>query len=585
MARDLPKSLSNRVARAFPLETLCEELVCLVVAHVEDLTDLCNMSLVSRRLYLLTVPILYRHVTLHAFRKSDVELLKQLSHPRTRMPQYIRTLHFPEQQIDLIKNHVEHYKRMLTSLLKVKNLRVFKWEAHEDIPSEILDTIATRFPCASIELHCFYGVYGGMTPVSTRPYSIFAHATRSQVTRFEFTTTDMSPFYRNFKEDVTNMIKNDKCLIYFKIKSSNPATFVYPEYLGSFRGHDLPQLTHFILDIPGEAIFTHNELSLWGTKGGWDRLNVLELKSMELFRAITNRAQNLSELKLSVNDYADSENNAALNVKEAVETKASFPTLVKFRFQDLTPLLPQSRHAVPLELLEQMPNLTSLNISTEDLPFDTEMCVDAPSLEEVKEIRRLCPKLEEFGIDMNQLGPFATWPRSILDELARFQQPIHLKLYLHQMETKRARLMKGKLDYYAISCHIRRERQRLGLPIISPFRVTYKIADELGRFDNEFNDPACWAINYETCLGAFTMTWSYGHSIQREMRDWHNHIRGRIIMTRRRVTKTRLGNWGTLKAKRVAEKLGWVSDDDAKDELTDPAVLADFPTLYDAWTQ
>jgi hypothetical protein len=152
----------------------------------------------------------------------------------------------------------------------------------------------------------------------------------------------MSPFYQNFKEDVTNMIKNNKCLIYFKITSSLPADVAYPEYLGSFRGHDLPQLTHFILDIPGEAIFTHNELSLWGTKGVWDRLSVLELKSMELFRAIIDRAQNLSELKLSVNDYADSEDNAALNLGGAVETKASFPMLVKFRFQDLKPLLPQS---------------------------------------------------------------------------------------------------------------------------------------------------------------------------------------------------------------------------------------------------
>ncbi|EAT89910.1 hypothetical protein HBH56_021350 [Parastagonospora nodorum] len=71
---------------------------------------------------------------------------------------------------------------------------------------------------------------------------------------------------------------------------------------------------------------------------------------------------------------------------------------------------------------------------------------------------------------------------------------------------KRARVVKEKLDYYAISCHIHRERQRLEFPILSPFRVIYNTTDDWSRFDNEFNNPTLWAVNYGTCLCAFTMT-------------------------------------------------------------------------------
>lgn len=418
MARDLLVGLSNRGSRIFPLETLCEEFVCLVLAHVDDLTDLCNMSLVSRRLYLLTVAILYRHVVLEEYALSHEDLLERLGHPRSRIPKHIRTIDVPVQKF-LDENYPQKCKHIQTTLLGVKNLKTLKWGASIPIPLEILDLIAARLPTANVALRIYCGNLSELH--SATPYTIFAHPASSQITRFEYTANSADSFYGNFKRDVTNMIKNSQCLVHFKITSYYRPTITYPEYIGRFRGDELPHLKQFILKTPETAFFTNDELDLWGAKCGWERLSTLELHYVELFWAFIGRTPNLTQLKLGAPDFEVVQD---IEVRLDTITVDLFPQLLDFSLTNSAPMLLQGRHAVPLKLLKRMSQLESLSLLS--LPMDnaviSEFCPDVPNFRELREIRKCCPRLENLSIAMNRGGPYARWPRPFLLEVESIEK-------------------------------------------------------------------------------------------------------------------------------------------------------------------
>jgi hypothetical protein len=140
------RKLTRRAkSRKFPINGLLDELLYMILERL-DKQDLFNLGLVSRGIYVRVARVLYKDIELNLRRATPQQLLQRLSHPRTRLPQYIRILGiFRPDCAD-----AEQLGMICTLLTGMRNLRVLKW-SDIDIPRNILDVVTTRFPNAGTQ--------------------------------------------------------------------------------------------------------------------------------------------------------------------------------------------------------------------------------------------------------------------------------------------------------------------------------------------------------------------------------------------------------------------------------------------------
>ena len=76
------------------LNTLIFDVLRLVITEVsyESVKELAGLCLISRRLYLCTVPYLYRYITFDMTRASHLRLLQRLLKPGSRLAEKIHWL-------------------------------------------------------------------------------------------------------------------------------------------------------------------------------------------------------------------------------------------------------------------------------------------------------------------------------------------------------------------------------------------------------------------------------------------------------------------------------------------------------------
>jgi hypothetical protein len=143
-ARELTRRAKSR---KFPINGLLDELLYMILERL-DKQDLLNLGLASRGIYLRVASVLYKDIELNFRRATHQQLLQRLSHPRTRLPEYIRILGiFRPDYTD-----AERFGMIRTLLTGMRNLRVLKW-SDIDIPRNILDVVTTRFPNAVIKIY------------------------------------------------------------------------------------------------------------------------------------------------------------------------------------------------------------------------------------------------------------------------------------------------------------------------------------------------------------------------------------------------------------------------------------------------
>jgi hypothetical protein len=98
-----------------------------------------------------------------------------------------------------------------------------------------------------------------------------------------------------------------------------------------------------------------------------------------------------------------------------------------------------------------------------------------PLAQEIPEIRHLCPNLEQFRVDITLRGRRAAWPYDVLKELATFEKPMVLTLYLHnRSQSTRANMSMLFNAYFRISKFFLNERQRQNIPWQTPFVVNFR---------------------------------------------------------------------------------------------------------------
>jgi hypothetical protein len=576
-ARELTRRAKSR---KFPINGLLDELLYMILERL-DKQDLLNLGLVPRGIYLRVASVLYKDIELNLRQATHQQLLQRLSHPRTRLPEYIRLLGiFRPDYTD-----PEQFGMIRTLLTGMRNLRVLKW-SDIDIPCNTLDVVTTRFPNAVIKIYTQDGKL--TTPQrwdNARPeaYPLFAHPASLRITRFEFAPTSRYELHPHFKLDVVKTLKRSKHLVTFKLHIWENMFFNFPEYAEQFRTGELPKLENFTLRVQHRLFFTARELVLWGDRGGWENLTTLVLCFTNLFEVFVGRALNLEELYLTLSERGDLHK---LKLEhETTVIKRPFTKLHHFTFA--TPEIFERRYEdeLPLDILKWMPNVKSLNLFHQ-----------APGLlrlrQEIREINRLIPDLEKLSLGVFSPATFPPFrphnPFDIgaLEALACLANLLTLDFYVPR-RYGRKKLLGSMIDHYHVSRYIRKERQRLELTWTQPFKIGLKhvYPHEDLRFDP--NVPTKWAINYDTPLGAITVLRDSVSTRQR-IRDMVSSDDFLGIMSPDEMllstllemrTKYIIGDITCRRGKYAKEIKRRVRD--MKASIAD----TEFPTLYDAWTQ
>lgn len=579
-------SLNRAVRRKgsyFPIEQLVDDLLCPIIEQVDEIQDLLSLCLVSKRFYLRAISVLYRDVRLKLLRASHRQLLQRLTHPQSNLPERILVLRIMDTNF-----MTEDQKADVCILLrKSKNLRVFKWIGTSDMPHTILDILESQFPMARFEIKDSSGRSNSPDddmnqPGPRQPYEFLTHSAHSQLTRLQFEPCSEAQYYPTFKLDFIKMLRNTPKLSHLELHCLYAPD--YPEYIQHFRDVELPKLTFFSLQSWGNSLFTLRELMSWQLQGGWQNLIALRLRDMELLLAFLGQTPNLEILCLLAVIYEDMG-----HIEEALtdaDTSGLFPKLRKFTYRNDELNRPPGHDLFPLRLLQFMPHITNLDLFQDH--FSTSEAypkVDTLTAQNIQDIRKWCPNIEDLGIDVQLLGPYAKWPNDILNELASFEKPITLTFYLHRLDTKRAKLSKGRVDYFIVSRRMRKKRQRLDLPWLEPFEIQFKLVQPYRADWRPCEMLDYWATNSNSRLGASTTLWfGYGRGYKdmlglgylvRWLEKEEDLDEMDLASLRESMASSRIGN------------LGWDRKGYKKEirrrKRDEAANRVEYPTLYDAW--
>jgi hypothetical protein len=152
-----------------------------------------------------------------------------------------------------------------------------------------------------------------------------------------------------------------------------------------------------------------------------------------------------------------------------------------------------------------MPELTSLDLHR-DVYYDSHSgsSFKNPIAQEIKEICTLCPQLENFGVDVTQLGSRGKWPMDIIHELSILPKPLVLTIYIHGENAWQARAWDWTVDPWPIARRIRRIRERSGLPWTGRFAVRFQLKGPRSRGHLSYMRRT---KNVDTFLSGFTVVY------------------------------------------------------------------------------
>lgn len=80
------------------------------------------------------------------------------------------------------------------------------------------------------------------------------------------------------------------------------------------------------------------------------------------------------------------------------------------------------------------------------------------------------------------------WPREVLTELARFEEPLRLGLYIHCACSHRVRLVLNWIDYLSVARFVGKERRDLNLATLDPYTVCFKLVLPWSKIQQHFNE-------------------------------------------------------------------------------------------------
>ncbi|KAF1834300.1 hypothetical protein BDW02DRAFT_598307 [Decorospora gaudefroyi] len=458
-------------------ERLINDVLTLILEQVTSTQDLRSLSLVSRRLYLHTVPILYRKIDLDLSRSSHHSLLRQLARRKSLRPSLIRRLSVKS----LNGDHADAARDLCALFLKLSYFHELSWNSVLAAPRTILDTLTTRFPRARLLLT----VTDNFSKWQSNPMSweglnmtrILQHPACLLLTHFHFAPGKAGRFPSTFKVDLIRMLTRNRVLKSLCVYAVFDMTVGFPDMSEFLQQQCLPKLENLQLHVFHDMLFTSRELAYWGSRGGWENLTSLSLYQVPQLLPFLGRAPKLRKLQIFSLIYDDMDL-IDHHMAHEVGTNSFFPSLDELRFipHSIPEYVPHQRAVAPWAILKRAPQLTVLDISRQHLPDGVVgISLATPTVSEIQQIRRYCPGLTKLRLNVRLIGNVAKWPHHILRELAAFQQPIELGLFLHQVEPRGATITNDRGSFSLALWYVNRERKRLHLSCKEPFSVGFRI--------------------------------------------------------------------------------------------------------------
>lgn len=469
------------------LENIIDDVLGLIIEELYNEysnNDLLNLCLVSRQLYLFTIPYLYRSVRLDFGRASHLRLLQRLVRPGSRLVEKIRILSILGTSRDSAIRLIDLY--VLFSRLTY--LQQLDWEGCLNIPHFILQTLHDRFPEARLNVDASQSRLGVAGSAPQPLYSVLNSPAGWQLAKFDFSPTCVAQVYANFKRDLVGMLKRNRTLSFLRIYEDQTlyGYKLYPELQRHFRGGTFPPITQLLLS---SDIFTSRELSMWGSRGGWDKLTVLKIHDPERLCAFIGRTPKLHDLMFYSTESFDIDQVEAY--LDSMSVEAPFGKLRRLWYKDVDneDSAVQDRRVVPWCMLQRLPEITDLDIHRSRFDYGVPgASLDTPTAEDIRRIRKLCPELQRFRFDVALHGQTADWPFDVLEEIAQFKEPIELQLYLHLQDKFWTRATIHRVKCRAVFKFIVEKRKALGLPCEKPFQIGFKVV----RLFEQIRE--CWNI-------------------------------------------------------------------------------------------
>ena len=453
------------------LENLINDILWLVLEELWNAggyTDLLTLCLVSRRLYVSTVPKLYRIIVLDFSRASHLRLLFRLAQPDSHLPSMIRSLGI----YNISNQDTRSLENLAAVLSGLTHLRRFCCTDYYNGAGFILENLDSRFPRAETIVRGRYDELAAAIQDPSPLWHILTHSAGSLLTEFEFRPLSTYQFYDDLKKNIITLLIQNRALRRLVISPNIMSAKSYPDMLEHIQGHMLPKLKELQISNVQLPIFSVRELDLWAEQGGWEELMKLELCHVQYVPSFIGRTPKLNELRITPRRHYDIDLVRSHLAPSNLE--APFGPLCRLSFLGTpsTGSLPMNRRVVPWYMLRRLPNITHLYLAR--LRFEAGspgLDLDTPSAQDICDIRRLCPRLTNLGLDIALSGIWAKWPMKVLTELARFEQPLKLRLYTHH---RRAGWVINRAAVIGVMNIICRERKRLSLPYYWPFHICFK---------------------------------------------------------------------------------------------------------------
>jgi hypothetical protein len=241
--------------------------VFLEQVYLMDQRTLFKLSLASRYLYSLTRPWIYRDITVDLTKVTHGHLLRRLLRHGSRLPSFIRNL---EIRLSIAtEEDLQKFKKLISGLTNLKTLTCVG--SVVGFPDSLADVFSKHHSKAALELPDEDWSRKRLNIKEGR-WGFFQHPAASQLTVFHFCPDLKDQLYYGFKTDLVGMLSRSTALRNFMVAPKFKQSIVFPEMKAVFVDNNFPQLESFTVNTIFLDIFTPRELSIWGEKGGWDRL-------------------------------------------------------------------------------------------------------------------------------------------------------------------------------------------------------------------------------------------------------------------------------------------------------------------------
>lgn len=263
---------SRKRANAF--DRLNSDCIRLIIEEINLMeapkcSTLCALSRTSRRLYQLTMPVMYRHIKINFLDNRHLHLLQRLTNAGPQVQKQICTIH-----VTVHKGWTPQGDKLtaatLTSLCKqLPQLRQITWSGVVSLPPILLDVLSVRKISMVLPVYKWNETAPQWPNAPGSNLDFLTHSATSWLTRFHWGPNSERTFYQDFKKDLLAMlVRSSSSLTDLAILPATRNELRFPEMVSEFGKHVFPKLTSFRIS-ENLDLFTTRELHIWGKQNAW----------------------------------------------------------------------------------------------------------------------------------------------------------------------------------------------------------------------------------------------------------------------------------------------------------------------------